>query len=84
MFIMQTDLPSCVALEENIRRVRAVPGGSPPAADAEGAAGPGRCQGENRRGANAVHFGRQPDEIPPRPPLVKGGWGGFDQKCLII
>ena len=24
---------------------------------------------------NPVHLGRLPGEIPPRPPLVKGGWG---------
>jgi hypothetical protein len=25
---------------------------------------------------NAVHLGRQPGQIPPRPPLAKGGTGG--------
>jgi len=28
---------------------------------------------------NAVHLGRQPGEIPPRPPLRKGGWGDLLQ-----
>jgi hypothetical protein len=27
---------------------------------------------------NAVHLSRQPAEIPPTPPLVKGGRGDFD------
>jgi len=33
------------------------------------------CARENQAEDNAVHFAHQPGKIPPRPPLVKGGWG---------
>src|SRR3990172_4774372 len=32
---------------------------------------------------NAVHLGRQSCQIPPRPPLLKGGWGDLLERDII-
>jgi len=39
-----------------------------------------RCQTSN---LNAVHLGRQSCQIPPRPPLLKGGWGDLLERDII-
>src|SRR3972149_6660061 len=37
-----------------------------------------------RAKSNAVHLGRQPCQIPPRPPLAKGGTGGICSNAAAI
>src|SRR3990172_2841596 len=38
-----------------------------------------RCQTSN---LNAVHLGRQSCQTPPRPPLLKGGWGDLLERDI--